>query len=313
LAVFLSVATSRAAAPAFLNAASDHFNLYTTDNEAAARAALDYFETARAYLLRLVGGVDQFKNPVRIVGYKSNSEYRSHIPASIEAEHAFSKINGEDVTIVVDGLKPAAYQYALREYINLLIVRAAPNMPYWLRMGFRELYCTLKTGDGTVHIGEEPYMEKRVDLATPNTSTLTLLFTLSAASTWGDSAEAAHANGKFIALGGVDDTLGVGVDPSYRLIALHLTRMLMFDKAYSPKFGAYVDALTGGADSTATFKSVYGQSLADVLVTLHLEMVQASHAAMTVKFSLPAEVHPRISNLSAAASDDMISEIKSRK
>src|ERR1035441_3384257 len=170
MAVVLSAATSRAAAPAFLNAVSDHFNLYTTDNEADARAALDHFETARAYLLRLFGGVDQFKNPVRIVGYKSNSEYRSHLPASIEAEHAFSKVNGEDVTIVVDGLKPAAYEYALREYVNLLIVRGAPKMPYWLRMGFRELYCTMKTENGTVHIGEDPYVEKRPSLAAPTTT-----------------------------------------------------------------------------------------------------------------------------------------------
>ena len=313
LAAFLSVATSRAAAPAFLNAVSDHFNLYTTDNEAAARAALDHFETARAYLLRLFGGADQFKNPVRIVGYKSNNEYRSHLPASIEAEHAFSKVNGEDVTIVVDGLKPAAYQYAFREYVNLLLARAAPNMPYWLRMGFRELYCTLNTGDGAVHVGEDPYMEKRPSLAEPSTSSLTLLFGLGAGSAWGDSAEAAHASSKFIALGGIDDTMGVGVDPSYRLTALHLTRMLMFDKAYNPKFNAFVNAVKGGADTTATFKTVYEQSLADVIVALRLEMVQPSHPALTVKFALPAELNPRIGHLSAAASDDLISEIKSRK
>jgi hypothetical protein len=313
LAALLSAAASHAAGPAFLNAVSDHFDLYTTDNEAAARAALDHFETARAYVLRLFGGADQFKNPVRLIGYKSNSEYRSHLPASIEAEHAFSKINGEDVTIVVDGLKPESYQYALREYVNLLILRAAPGMPYWLRMGFRELYCTLKTGDGSVHIGEDPAMERRVDLAEPTTTFLTLLFGLNAGSAWGDSAEAAHAASKFIALGGIDNTMGVGVDHSYRLTALHLTRMMMFDKAYNPKFNAFVNAVKGGADTTATFKSVYGQSLADLIVALRYEMVQASHPALTVKFSLPAAVSPRITHLSAGASDDLISEIKSRK
>lgn len=303
---------ANAAAPAFLNAASDHFDLYTTDTEAAARAALDHFETARLFLIRRVGGVDPFPQSVRIVGFRSNNEYRSHMP-NIEAEHAFSKINGDAVTIEVDTLKPTAYEYAMREYVNLLVARAAPNIPYWLRMGFRELYSTMKTGNGEIRVGEDPYMEKRASLGEPSTTFLTLLFGLTAGSTWGDSAEAVHASNKFIALGGLDSTLSVGVDPSYRLTALHLTRMLMFDKNYSPKFNAFVSALTGGADTIAALKTVYGQSLADVVTVLRLEMIGASHPAWTVKLALPGELNPRIAHISVEDSAALIAEIKSRK
>jgi hypothetical protein len=314
LAGILPVTTSFAADFRLLNVASDHFDLYTTDTEAVARAALEHFETVRAYLIRSTGGVDQFQKPVRLVSYKSNNEFRSHLPASIEAEHAFSKINGDAATIVIDVLKKETYEYAQREYVNLLYARAAPKMPYWLRMGFREFYCTIRTGNGEILIGEDPHMETRpTGGAQVGVTGLSLLFQLRAAAAWGDTAEAVHADNKMIALGGIDSTMGVGVDPAYRLMALHLIRLLMFDKDYSPKFGEFTSTLANGADTTATIKSVYGQTLEDLAVHLRLEWVQPSHPIRTIKFALPNPIEPRISHLSPEDSAEFVNEIKSRK
>jgi hypothetical protein len=116
-----------------------------------------------------------------------------------------------------------------------------------------------------------------------------------------------------IALGGIDSTMSVGVDPSYRLMTLHLVRLLMFDKDYSPKFGEFAGALANGADTTATFKSVYGQTLEDLAVHLRLEWVQASHPIRSLKFALPNPLEPRISHLSPEDSAEFVNEIKSRK
>lgn len=312
LAALIPMTASLAADLKMVKAVSDHFEVYTTQDEAMATAALEHFETARAYLIKQTGG-DQFQKPVRIVGYKSNNEFRSHLPASIEAEHAFSKITGDSATIVIDTLKPQTYEYAMREYVNLLFARAAPQMPYWLRMGFREFYCTMRTENGELRIGEEPYMEKRVTPAGADPNSLTMLFGLRASAAWGDSAEAVRTENKLIALGGLDSTLSTGVDVNYRLMAMHLIRLLMLDKAYSPKFGAFVSALAQGADTTATLKSIYGESLADLTVHVRLEWVQASHPVVTLKFALPNPVKPQISQLAGEDAAEFIAEIKARK
>jgi len=313
LSLLLASSASFAAEPKFLDATSEHFNLYTTENEAAAKATLVQFETARAYLVARTGGVDQFQSPVRLVAYKSNNEYRSHLPASIEAEHCFSKINGDAVTIVMDGINPRAWEYGLREYVNLVLVRSTPGLPYWLRMGLRDLYSTMRIADGTIRLGEEPFMEQRPALTAPAASDLSVLFGLHPSDGWGDTPEAARANGKFLALGGFDSTMGVGVSPNIRYTALYLTRLMMLGKDYGPKFGVFVNALSDGRDTTATFRTVYDQALADVGIKLRLAMSQAGIPVANVKFSLPAAPAPRLTDLSAADSATLINEIKARK
>ena len=159
LTSLLPLASSFAADTKLVKAVSDHFELYTTDNEAAATAALTHFETVRGYLLKVTGGQDPFAAPVRIVGFKTPGEFNSHMPAGVTATKAFSEANAERVTIALASLKPEMYQYGAREYVTLLLNRTNPKMPYWLRLGLSELYCTLRLDNGHLVVGTAPTRE----------------------------------------------------------------------------------------------------------------------------------------------------------
>ena len=282
-------------------AVSDHFEIYTTLDAAAAKAAAVHFEAARAFLLKSFNSADPFPQAVQIVAYKSSGEFRSHLPARVESEHGYSKIDGDSISIVVDGFK--TYEYGVREYVNILLARTAPQLPYWLRMGMREFYCTLETKPDQIVLGREPFMGQRPDESAAKsvdaTTFLSLLFGLKPGDGWGDSADAVRSRGKYIALGGFDSTLHAPLDISYRIAALHLVRLLMLNPTYSPKFGAFVSALAGGAASTAALNDVYGQSLADLATNLSLERARPSHAVVTLKSPSPVMAEPKIGQVPA--------------
>jgi hypothetical protein len=294
-------------------AVSEHFEVYTTLDEAAAKAALTHFESARAYLLKSFGSADPFPQAVRIVAYKSSGEFRSNLPGRVESEHAFSKIDGDSVTIVVDGFK--TYEYGMREYANLMLARNAPGLPYWLRMGLRDMYSTLGTGPGQIVLGREPFMGQRPDqsAAAGGANFLSVLFGLKPGDGWGDSAEAVRARNKYISLGGFDNTMRNPLGIEYRTEALRLVRLLMFDKTYSPKFGALVGALADGKDTTATIKEVYGQSLAELATNLNVDAARPSHPVATLKVQSPQLAEPKASQFSAAETAALVAEIKSAK
>ncbi len=121
----IPIAVSSAAQIKLVKAASDHFEIYTTDNEAAAKAALEHFEIARAYLLQSTNSQDPFKT-VRIFGFKSHGDFGSSLPKGVAAEHAFSRGGEDSALILMDGIGKEGYEYGMKEYVDLLFERVAP-------------------------------------------------------------------------------------------------------------------------------------------------------------------------------------------
>ncbi len=318
LASLLFLASSFAAETKLFKAVTDHFELYTTDNEAAAKAALEHFEAVRAYLLKTTNGQDPFTGPIRIVAFKSGGEFSPYIPRSGDpGARAFSTASAERATIVMSGTKKEDYEYATREFVMQYFDKAAPKMPYWLKFGFSELYGTLHVdASGNMVMGSPPARGFRASIS-PDFD-MGVMFGLTgglsrnkgSAEFYAESSQTAVSNSKQgAAMANMEATSTI----DYPTVLWYLTHMLMFQKPYNQKFGAFVSALLGGQETPAAVEQVLGQSLAGLKGDLLLYMKLASHATISRPLQLDKPVAPQDSQLSAAESALILAELKAAK
>ena len=316
LASLLPLASSFAADIKLVKAVSGHFELYTTDNEAAAKAALTHFETVRGYLLKTTNSQDPFQNPVRIVGFKSLGEFSSYRPRNVESDKAFAVTNADRTTIVMAGLKKEFYEYGVLQYATLFLDRTASNLPFWLRLGLSQLYSTLSPENGQISIGSAPYRSYRAG-SMPDLN-MSVLMGLRSRDVAGDKqADSFYAtnnstSASLAATKGMD-TISNALTQDFPLITFRVTHMLMFKKEYAAKFGAFVSALSQGQDSAAAFGTVYGQSLTGVGQDLALYFKLPSHAVVTIAFQLEKPVTPQVSQLSPGDSAPILAELKTAR
>jgi len=313
LAGALPLASSFAADAKMVKAVSDHFELYTTDNEALAKPALEHFETVRAYLLKATNAQDPFAAPVRIVGFKTPGEFSSYNRSNDPAARAFSTAGPEHVAIVMASLKKEAYEYGVREYVAMLLDRTAPKLPYWLKMGFSELYCTLHMENGQLMLGASPRRDYRSE-TTPDFN-MDMLISLQAGSHGNKGAAQLVSEAPNKAFGKQDGMGSLEADATvdYPVLTWQLTHMLMFKKEYGSKFGAFVGALSNGEGSVAALGRIYDQSLAGLKQDLVFYMKMSSHAVAGLKFQLDKPVAAQVGQLSPADSAAMLAELKSAK
>ncbi len=316
LASLFPLAGSSAAGTKMVKAASDHFELYTTDNDAAAKAALTHFETVRSFVLRAFHAKDPFGAPVRLVGFKSAGEYEPYSPKNRDlASKAFSEAGAERVTIVMATLRKETYQYGVREYLKAFLIKIAPTMPYWLKTGFAELYCTVREENGQIKLGSEPARDFHSTI--PSDFDMAVMFSLNGGFSrdkgsldyYTESSKSGVPNAK---VGADMANMAATTTVDYPVLLWQLTHMLMFKKEYSPKFGAFVGAVCDG-DSAAAVQQVYGQSLDGLKQDLLLYIKMPSHAVLSSNFQLDKPVTPQISQLSAADSATVLADLKPAK
>jgi hypothetical protein len=316
LASLIPLASSFAADTKLVKAVSDHFELYTTDNDAAAKAALTHFETVRAYLLKSLHAADPFTVPVQIFGFKSTADYESHVPKSGDlTSEAFSATAADRVVIGMSGVKKEDYQFGVREYATQLLGRLDPKMPYWLKLGLSELYSTLRPEEGMIVMGEQPTRSFHTQVSSD--LDMQVMFALNggisrnkgAADFYAETSQTAIANSK---QGATMANLEATTTVDYPVVLWQLTHMLMFKKEYSPKFGAFVGALND-QNTDSAIQQVLGQSLAGLKYDLLLYIKMPSHEVLHVKFQLDKPVTPQVSQLNAADSAAVLAELKAAK
>jgi hypothetical protein len=327
LASLIPLASSHAADAKLVKAVSDHFELYTTDNDAAAKAALTHFETVRGYLLKSLHAADPFTVPVRIVAFKSSGEYATYVPKGFDlTTNAFSSTKGDRAVIGMSGLKKEDYQFGVREYASLLLGRLDPKMPYWLNLGFSEFYSTLRPENGTIAMGAEPARSFRGEVS-PDFD-MEVMFALNgginrnkgAADFYTQETQASNANTASssktgpnqFAIGDAMENLESTTTVNYPVILWQLTHMLMFKKEYSPKFGAFVQALDR-ENTDAAIQQVLDRSLVALKEDLILYIKMPAHEVVHVKFQLDQPVTPRVSQLSAADAAAVLAELRAAK
>jgi hypothetical protein len=312
----IPLAGSHAADAKLVKAVSDHFELYTTDNDAAAKAALTHFETVRGFLLKALHAADPFTTPVRIFGFKSSGDYTSYLPQNGDSSsNAFSWMSGDRPVILMSSMKKESYQFGVREYVTLLFGRLDPKMPYWLKVGFGEFYSTLQPDNGMVAMGVQPYRDFRSTVSTD--FNMEVMFALNGGISRNKGAADFYAepSAKGIpqaAKGAEMANLEATTTVDYPVILWQLTHMLMFKKEYSAKFGAFVAALQD-EKTVSALGQVYGQSLAGLKQDLIHYIALPSHELRYIKFQLDNPVTTKVSQFNAADSAAALAELKAAK
>lgn len=280
LACLLPLARSFAAEQKWLRAASPNFELYTTENEARARAALDHFEAVRAYFLKAVRASGPAGEPIRIVAFRSEGDYLPYRPPGMDFARAFSQTGGVRSSIVMMNLASETYEHGFREYVRMVLSDSAAALPYWLRTGLTELYATLLPVKGEMKLGTAPWRANRADAAD-----LVVLVTMQDRSRGGgvgsqrDSLNNERPNAVVASTQGLLNVASAAsVDWGYT--AWSLTHMLMFSKDYAPKFSAMLQGVAGGKGTGTVFGEVYGRSVGQVSSDLNLYRRMALPVAM---------------------------------
>jgi hypothetical protein len=322
LIVLLTCEHAFAADQKWIHATSANFDMYAAESDSDARAALMHLEAVRAYFLAATHSKDPGSQPVRIVAFRSESDFSRYRPAEVGPVHVYAFSGGAPASIVVLGLKPEIYEQIFREYCQMVLDASAPTLAYWFRAGLAEVYSTLKPGEGTLKLGSPPI---RAFKSSGQGVDLVALVTidragLAASRAKQDSAFYAdtnnpspRANAAFGAANAAQTTalnqVQANATQDYAGVAWMLTHMIMFSQDYRPRFGEFTGAMAGGMDSGTAFNNVYGRSLAQVGDDLRLYAKQSSLAVATVKFTGEKPASPQVKAATKEEQDRIFADL----
>jgi hypothetical protein len=310
LTLLLSCAHAFAADQKWVHATSVNFDMYAAESDSDARAALLHLEAVRAYFLAATHSKDPGGQPVRIIAFRSESDFSKYRPAEAGSLHIYAFAGNTPATIVVLGLKPEMYEQIFREYCQMVLDASAPSLAYWFRAGLAEVYSTLKPGEGTLKLGSPPLREFK---ASGQGVDLVALVTIDRAGLLAsrakqDSAFYADTSSSFSRATALNQVQG-NATQDYPGVAWMLTHMIMFSQEYRPKFGEFTGAMAGGMDSGTAFNNVYGRSLAQVGDDLRLYVKQSSLAVANVKFSGEKPASPQVKAATKEDQDRILLEL----
>ncbi len=138
----LAIATVPAiAADNWIKVTTTHFQIYTTGSESAARTALLHFEQVRTFFLQASPFATSLTQPVTIVAFHSDAEYRPYQPS--ESAASFYTRDTDQDYIVMRDLEPEHFIYATHEFTHLVIGRSGLRLPVWMNEGWADLNSTL--------------------------------------------------------------------------------------------------------------------------------------------------------------------------
>ncbi len=129
-----------------------HFEVYTTEPEARARAAILHFEQVRSFFLQASPFGKALDAPVRIVAFSSAGQYDPY--RMNDASDAFYTRDEKRDYIVMQDLDPEHYHYAVHEYTHLVIAHSGLKIPLWMNEGWADLNSTLKPKGSKAMVGD---------------------------------------------------------------------------------------------------------------------------------------------------------------
>ncbi len=215
---------------------SDHFELYSTAGQRAARDTLRMFEQVRAFFEKVLGPPSK-PLPVRLVAFGSAKEFEPY--RFNEYATAYYTQTPERDYIVMSRAGADVFPVAVHEYVHLLTRGSRLDLPPWLNEGIAELYSTLRPVGGEVVVGDiipgryralldEKWVPLQIILAADHKSPY-----------YNEKNKAGNLYNEGWAL----------------------THMLNFHSQYRPKFAEVTRAVASGQPSAEVLARVYGLPL----------------------------------------------------
>ena len=305
LLTILPLSRASAADAKWVHISSAHFDMYTSESEGEAKAALVHLEAVREYFLAATHFHDPGGQTVRIVVFHAAGDYTKYRPANVLSAKAYGISAGAVAappTVVIQGLKPEMYEQAFREYTQLVLDDSAPTLPLWFRAGLSELYSTLKPTDAGMNLGGLPHINSRSgEVGDVN---LSLLFGVDRQALYASREDFDNTGG----LGGsVQSSMSQSQD--FARAAWMLVHMVMFQQEYRPKFGEFMRTLAGGGETGAAFEKVYGVPLSKVKADLTLYSRQTGITVVTAPFKPAKPPAPEVRPATKEEQDKVFADL----
>ena len=253
-----------------------HFELYTTAGEKKGREAILYFEQVRSFFLQTSPSKHVPEFPVRIVAFRSESQYRPY--RMNESAVAYYAPGRNRDYIVMEEISSEHYPAAIHEYTHLIVKHAGLKLPVWLNEGWADLYSSLTPKGNKAEVGV--LLPGRVQTLL-NTKWLPL-----------DVLASVDHNSPMY---NERDKAGIFYAESWLLV-----HMLSLSPEYRADFTKFILALANGQDTVQSFQSVYGKDLKVVAGDLnrYIKGGQFFAAVFDVKLEKSAE-DPNVSDVTS--------------
>lgn len=316
----------------WLHLGSAHFDLYTSESESDAKAALVHLETTRAYFLATTRFHDPAGKTVRIVAFRADADYSKYKPDEIRTSRAYGLAGVGQPTIVVAGLKPEVWEQIFREYAQLVLDDSAPTLPYWFRSGLAAVYSTVKPSDAGMILGSAPRSNFRAGQV--GDVDLQLLFSVNREALLASREKGANdfyaattdtgANNGQQALSGSRDPNGAaatalnGVQSSlsqsqdFARSARVLVHMLMFQQDYRSKFGLFMRTLAAGGETGSAFSAAYGAPISKIAADLNIYAKQTGVIVVTMPFKAEKPASPDVKPVAKEELDRILGDLGKR-
>lgn len=153
LALFLlaPAALMQAKEPAWLKVRSEHFEIYSAENEKKARKVLEHLERVRKAFELLTNVRIKTEERVRVLLFRNEREYREYAPSKLASAY-YMNARGRD-HIVLSDFDERTELVLNHEYFHLFSKHAGFRFPVWLEEGLADFYSTLKIGKKDVSLG----------------------------------------------------------------------------------------------------------------------------------------------------------------
>ena len=230
-----------AADPQWIKLTTSHFEMYTTNDERSAAAALQIFEQAHSFFSQVsVSPARLPETPVRIIAFRSEDEY-AHYRLNPGAFSYYLRNYNRDY-IVMQDIAPAHYAAAIHEYTHLALEHAGLKLPLWVNEGLAEVYSSLEFDRDQVIAGRIP-AGRLADLQSEKWLSLQTLLTVDRGSPYYQEP---------------------GKMRIFYAQSWVLCHMLSLSPEYRPNFMEFLAAVSAGKSSARCLEEIYGKSIAEI-------------------------------------------------
>ncbi|MDR3698351.1 MAG: hypothetical protein P4L56_01870 [Candidatus Sulfopaludibacter sp.] len=266
-------------------ARNPHFEIYSQDGEAPARAALRWFEQLRATVRQETGLDVAGRTPVRVIGFHSETEYARY--RMTPTADAYFVAAGDRNYIVMPSLGEEAFPMAAHEYAHLIQHAASRRFPPWLSEGLADLFSTLRVDRRGSRIGGALPGRLSV-LRHTRWMPLEQLMAMPANSPLRDER---------------------ATSALFYAESWALTGMLALSPAYRPCFGDLTAALAAGADGPAAVQSACHKPLHGLMHDLTAWVAREGSKPIPLAAPEPDSALPAITQTSGSAVQLLMAEL----
>ena len=250
-----------AADPQWIKLTTSHFEMYTTNDERSATAALQVFEQARSFFSEAsIVPARLTEGPVRIIAFRSEDEYARY--RLNPGAFAYYLRNHSRDYIVMQDISAAHYPAAIHEYTHLALGHAGLKLPLWVNEGLAEVYSSLEFDGGQVVAGRIP-AARLVDLQNEKWLSLQTLLAVDRSSPYYQE----------------PDKMRI-----FYAQAWALCHMLSLSPAYRPKFVDFLAAAATEKSMARCFEEIYGKNIVEIQREAAAYLRQSN--LVTVSFAL---------------------------